>query len=101
METFEKKYNNGSLSILIKENSIGLTDLQDLNNIVNTELNDDCKAIEIDFCNVNSINSSGLGILIACYKKVTSMNKTLKLVNLNDKLLNVFKITKLDTVFGL
>lgn len=101
METFEKKYNNGSLSILIKEDSIGLTDLHDLNSIVSSELNDDCKEIEIDFCNVLSINSSGLGILIACYKKVTSMNKKLKLVNLNDKILNIFKITKLDTVFGL
>jgi anti-sigma B factor antagonist len=101
LETFEKKYNNGSLSILIKEDSIGLTDLHDLNNIVNSELNDDCNEVEIDFVNVNSINSSGLGILIACLKKVNSTGKKLKLVNLNDKILNVFKITKLDTVFGL
>ena len=101
METFEKKYNNGSLSILINDDSVGLTNLNDLNNIVISELNTDCKQIEIDFANVNSINSSGLGILIACYKKVKSMDKELKLVNLNDKILNVFRITKLDTVFGL
>ena len=101
METFEKKYNNGSLSILINDDSVGLTNLNDLNNIVTSELNTDCKHIEIDFANVNSINSSGLGILIACLKKVKSANKDLRLVNLNDKILNVFKITKLDTVFGL
>ncbi|MBS1516301.1 MAG: STAS domain-containing protein [Bacteroidetes bacterium] len=101
METFEKNINNGSLHILIKEDSIGLTDLHDLNNIVNKELTDECREVEIDFANVTSINSSGLGILIACYKKVKSMNKELRLINLNDKLLNVFKITKLDTVFGL
>ncbi|MBS1494401.1 MAG: STAS domain-containing protein [Bacteroidetes bacterium] len=101
METFEKTYNNGSLSILIKDDSIGLTNLNDLNTIVNSELNTDCKDIEIDFSNVNSINSSGLGILIACYKKVKSVNKDLRLVNLNDKILNVFRITKLDSVFGL
>ena len=101
METFEKKYSNGSLSIIINDDSVGLTNLNDLNAIVNSELNSDCKKIEIDFVNVNSINSSGLGILIACYKKVKSMDKELKLVNLNDKILNVFKITKLDTVFGL
>jgi anti-sigma B factor antagonist len=101
LETFEKKYSNGSLSIIINDDSVGLTNLNDLNAIVNSELNTDCKKIEIDFVNVNSINSSGLGILIACYKKVKSMDKELKLVNLNDKILNVFKITKLDTVFGL
>lgn len=101
METFEKKYSNGSLSIIINDDSVGLTNLNDLNAIVSSELNSDCKKIEIDFVNVNSINSSGLGILIACLKKVKSMDKELRLVNLNDKILNVFKITKLDTVFGL
>lgn len=101
METFEKTYNNDSLDILINDDSIGLTNLNDLSSIVSSELNSDCKVINIDFKNVNSINSSGLGILIACLKKAKSAEKELKLVNLNDKVLNVFKITKLDTVFGL
>ena len=101
METFEKTYNNDTLDIVIKDDSIGLTNLNDLSGIVSSELGTDCKTINIDFKNVNSINSSGLGILIACLKKAKSMDKELKLVNLNDKVLNVFKITKLDTVFGL
>jgi len=101
LETFEKTYNNDSLDILINDDSIGLTNLNDLSSIVSSELNSDCKVINIDFKNVNSINSSGLGILIACLKKAKSAEKELKLVNLNDKVLNVFKITKLDTVFGL
>ena len=101
METFAKTYNNDTLDILINDDSIGLTNLNDLSGIVSAELGSDCKTINIDFKNVNSINSSGLGILIACLKKAKSMGKDLKLVNLNDKVLNVFKITKLDTVFGL
>lgn len=48
----------------------------------------------IDLSEVNSINSSGLGILISCYKSVKDADGDLKLINANDKLLNIFKITK-------
>jgi anti-anti-sigma factor len=51
--------------------------------------------------NINVINSSGLGVLISCLSKIKSRDGLLKLLNLNAKIFNIFKITKLNLVFDI
>ena len=55
----------------------------------------------VDFSNVNYLSSAVLGKLISVHKKVKSTNGTLKFANLSIPLLEIFKITKLDTVFSI
>ena len=97
IELNSKKFN----VIEILDNEIGLVNMQDLKDIVNKELEDGNIFIGIDMKNVNVINSSGLGVLISCLTKTKSRKGSLKLMNLNEKILNIFKITKLNLVFDI
>lgn len=86
-------------SFLLKEETVGLTNLNEVKSQIQSLITGGSNNIAIDLGEVNSINSSGLGILISCYKLVKNNGGDFKLINANDKLLNIFKITKLDRVF--
>ena len=53
----------------------------------------------IDMADVSSITSSGLGILISILNKVKQNGGQLKLDSLNNKILEIFKITKINLIF--
>jgi len=52
----------------------------------------------IDLQGVSFVDSAGLGILVSCHGKLHSAGGQLRLAGLNDRVLNVLKITKVDTV---
>jgi len=47
------------------------------------------------------MNSSGLGILIGAVTVLKNSNGCLCLINVSDRIKNLLKITKLDTVFNI
>ena len=53
----------------------------------------------IDFSNVKFLTSSVLGLLIRISKKVYENDGTLRLCSIDQKILDVFRITRLDKVF--
>jgi anti-sigma B factor antagonist len=55
--------------------------------------------IILDFSNVDFIDSSILSALVYLYKLCQKENKKLFLVNLSKKLLNIFHITGLTSIF--
>ena len=57
------------------------------------------KKILLNLSDVNYIDSSGLGALVSGYTTVTGQQGQLKLVNLNTKVHDLLRITKLLTVF--
>ena len=57
--------------------------------------------IIIDLNEVDWMNSSGLGILIDAVTVLKKNNGALRLVNVSERIRNLLKITKLDTVFDL
>lgn len=52
--------------------------------------------IILDFENVTFMDSSGLAVIVAFYKKVIQFNGNLKLINLSKKLNRLFIITGLN-----
>lgn len=56
---------------------------------------------EINMQNVNAITSSGLGILISILNKIKKKDGVLNLVNLPEKILKIFLITRLQLVFNI
>ncbi len=53
----------------------------------------------IDFSNVKFLTSSVLGLLIRVSKKVYETDGTLRLCSIGPKILDVFRITRLDKIF--
>ncbi|WP_079527157.1 STAS domain-containing protein [Solibacillus isronensis] len=52
--------------------------------------------IELDLSKVTYMDSSGLGVLVAFYKKVIKENTSLKLLNPSERIMRMFNITGLS-----
>jgi anti-sigma B factor antagonist len=57
------------------------------------------KQILVDMGSVSWVNSTGLGILISGYHTARNGGGTLKLVNVNKRIDQIFMVTKLHTIF--
>lgn len=55
----------------------------------------------LDFCNVRFLSSSVLGLLIRISKKVYERDGQLRLCNINPKIYEIFKITRLTKIFDI
>lgn len=91
----------GFLSFEVIDAEVGLTNLNDLKEEIISSLDSGSLNIAVDLKNVSVINSSGLGILIGCMKRVKSAKGNFKILNPTDKIENLFKITKLNLVFDI
>lgn len=59
------------------------------------------RIIELDLSKVNYMDSTGLGIFVAFYKKATRENASLKLVGLSNRLVRLFEITGLSELMSI
>lgn len=62
-------------------------------------LSDGTKKIVLNLKDVSYVDSSGLGELVGIYTSVTNQGGTVKLVNLQAKVISLLQVTKLHTVF--
>lgn len=103
MPEIKKKYSgegaDRSVTIHIENDSVGLDQFNTLSELVTNEMKDGVRSFSFDLTGLTSINSSGLGILISCLKKIKESKGSLKIININEKILSIFKLTKLDNVF--
>lgn len=58
-------------------------------------------SITVDMSNLDFICSSGIGILVMTYRRLKEIGENIYLVNLNDHIKKVFKLSLLDTVFNI
>ncbi len=59
------------------------------------------KSITVDFKEVGSIGSSGIGALLLCHKEFNAKKIDFQLSNVNKEIKALFKIIKLDKLFKL
>ncbi|GAB3045259.1 STAS domain-containing protein [Virgibacillus ainsalahensis] len=57
--------------------------------------------VEIDLEEVNYMDSTGLGIFISALKSTKEHDSKMKLVNIQDRVLRLFKITGLDEIMDI
>ena len=57
------------------------------------------KRVVLDLTDVSSMDSSGLGAIVGLYLSAKRQHCELKLINLNQRLKDLFRITKLASVF--
>ncbi|MBK7254104.1 MAG: STAS domain-containing protein [Ignavibacteria bacterium] len=98
-KTYSSENGNNTAVLQISEEAVGLNNFNVLNKTVSNELENDIRYFVFDMGKIDSINSSGLGILIGCLKKIKETNGHLKIINLNEKIAGIFKLTKLDSIF--
>lgn len=57
--------------------------------------------VEVDLENVNYMDSTGLGVFISALKATKEHESYLKLVNIEERVLRLFKITGLDEIMDI
>ena len=70
-----------------------------LKDTVSAMINEQKKKILIDLSAVHFIDSSGLGMLVACLRSATKASGTLKITSLQKGPKKLFEVTRLDRVF--
>lgn len=93
--------NEKSVLVEIQNDMLGLQNHRSLNDIVNEEIKKDIKNFSFDLSHLTSVSSSGIGVLIGNLKNINNAGGKLKIENANEKILNIFRISKLDTIFNL
>jgi anti-sigma B factor antagonist len=58
------------------------------------------KSVVLDLTNVSYMDSSGLGTIVGLYVSAKAANSQLKLINLNQRLKELFSITRLGQVMA-
>lgn len=88
------------INIIVSEN-FAVEEATELREKFNDLIDNGEKHIKLDFSKCNFIDSTGLGVLVSVYKKLTEKNGSLKLYSLNPQVMKVFKLTRLDQVFDI
>ena len=55
----------------------------------------------VDFAKLDYISSAGLGILLAAQKRLSERGESLKLININSHIRDVFHFSGFDTIFDI
>jgi anti-sigma B factor antagonist len=80
---------------------MGGPEATEINDKINQLIDEGKLKVIVDLKEVEWMNSSGLGILIDAVTVLKNNDGALRLVNVSDRIKNLLKITKLNTVFDL
>ena len=98
---FTTSEKNGITILNLNGKIMGGPEATEVNEKINQLIDSNNKKIIIDLVNVDWMNSSGLGILIGAVTVLKNSDGCLCLINVSDRIKNLLKITKLDTVFNI
>lgn len=59
------------------------------------------KNIIFDFRNINFMDSSGIGVIIGRYKKISSDGGKVSIININDRVKKVFDLSGMNKIIGI
>jgi anti-anti-sigma factor len=77
---------------------LNLSTIENLKRQVAQIAKEDCGEIVLNFASVDHVDSSGLGAVISCYVTLHRQKKKLSLVNLNEKIKEIFFYTHLSKI---
>lgn len=94
-----QREHEGVVILDIDGKSIGGSDSELFQARIQSLLDEGKKQVLVNLEKVNWINSTGIGILISGYSVLDKQGGKLKLVHVAERIHNVLKITRLDTIF--
>jgi len=96
-----KEYIDNVLVIVIEDKEANLSKAEQFKDLMLQEVESGARNLIISFKNVEYLDSSFLGALVAVLKKLLPLNGKLVITELNDDILNLFSLTRLDKIFTL
>jgi anti-sigma B factor antagonist len=69
--------------------------------IVEAVIADQRRDVTVDVSNLRLIDSSGVGVIVSLFKRAKSYGGEVKVSGLKDQPLTIFKLLRLDRVFGI
>ena len=87
------------LKVFAIEGELDVHHVKNLKSEILEELEPPGWTYELDMDKVSYLDSSGLGMLVYLKKEIVKHEGKLKISNLHEPVLNVFKLTKLDSFF--
>ena len=90
----------GDICVITPQGDIRLSegDLQ-LRDTVQRQLESGCAKMVLNLANVRFMDSAGIGEVVACLKRVRESGGDLKMAGLNQRITDLFTLTKLITIF--
>lgn len=70
-----------------------------LRDTIHKQLDAGCQKLVLDMEGVRFIDSAGIGEIVACYQRVRKAGGDLKLAALNQRITDLFTLTRLITIF--
>ena len=93
---------NGNQAVVIPDGRIDITNSQDLKKKLLEIFDDGYDEIVIDFSNISSIDSSGLGKLLLFHKKLKERGGELRIINVgSDYVKKMFSMIHLNKVINI
>jgi len=86
---------NGKINVKLK-GDVFVEQGDELMNAFNSILKKEPKSITIDMSELKSISSSGIGKIVMLYKDMDKKGGKVKIVGVNNTIMQIFKIVKLD-----
>ncbi len=95
----KERIENDIAILTFKGDLLGEPDTTQVREKIHSLVNDEVKHVVIDLGNMNYMNSSGIGTLIAALTTMKNSGGDLRLANVGGKVQNLFVITQLVKVF--
>lgn len=96
-----RQHVNDVLVIVIEHKEANLSKSEQFRELVFGDIAQGARNIVISFKNVEYLDSSFLGSLVAILKNLLPLKGKLVITDLNDDIYNLFKLTRLDKIFTL
>ena len=96
-----KVTNEEGIIIFFLSGTIDIPSAESLKKSLNEVLNNPLKELILDFGEVESIGSSGIGALLLTHKEFTSRGMKFSIINVSKDVTALFKIIKLDKLFNI
>ena len=89
----------GEHKIIAVSGEVDLYNVSDLKKALFSVTDGKYPSVVVDMKNVNYMDSSGIGALVAGQKKMKAHNGKFALINIHDDVLNILKLATLDRFF--
>ena len=90
----------GTLETLTLETNVSANNVQALRELFKQRLQDGVTSLELDFRHVQSIDSVGIGLLVATHNSLVKAGGSLTLVNVSQDIHQLFLLMRLDKHFS-